>query len=104
MLKVIKWFVKEKDMNPLELAAQKVVISLLNEIIDHHLDIGRLITAGKASDEKIEEVNQMILNKIRLLHPMFDVAHALIPESVPVLHKALDWCQEIYHQSLDKDK
>jgi hypothetical protein len=88
-------------MNPLELAAQKIVISLLQDIEKSHLEIGRLVTFGKVSDAAIEKCNQDVLRAIKMLHPMFDVAHALIPESMPILHDLMDWCQAMYHQVVE---
>jgi hypothetical protein len=90
-------------MNPLELAAQKIVISLLQDIEKSHLEIGRLVTFGKLSDEKIEKCNQDVLKAIKMLHPMFDIAHSLIPEAMPLLHDLMDWCQELYHQVVEPE-
>lgn len=88
-------------MNPLELAAQSIVISLLKEIEANHAAIINLATLGKLAPEKVEEINADIIWALKMLHPLFDVAHGLIPESMPVLHKTLDWCQEIYHQVIE---
>ena len=95
---MFNWLFGEKAMNPLELATQSIVISLLKDIEANHKQIINLATLGKLTPEKVEEINQDILWTIKMLHPLFDVAHALIPESVPVLHDIMDWCQAIYHQ------
>ena len=87
-------------MNPLEQAAQTIVISLLKDIEANHKQIINLVTLGKLTPEKVETINQDILWTIKMLHPLFDVAHSLIPEGSP-LHKTMDWCQEIYHQVIE---
>jgi hypothetical protein len=94
---------KGNTMNALELAAQKIVISLLKDIEANHKQIINLATLGKLTPEKVETINQDILWAIKMLHPLFDVAHALIPESTPVLHDIMDWCQEIYHQVVEPE-
>ena len=90
-------------MNPLEAAAQKIVISLLQDVEANHKEIINLVTLGKLDPEKVEKINQDILWSIKMLHPLFDVAHSLIPESTPVLHDIMDWCQEIYHQVIEPE-
>lgn len=87
--------------NPLELAAQTIVISLLKDIEANHKEIINLATLGKLSPEKVEKINQDILWSLKMLHPLFDVAHSLIPESMSTLHGVMDWCQEIYHQVVE---
>lgn len=89
-------------MNPLEQAAQTIVISLLKDIEANHKQIINLVTLGKLTPEKVETINQDILWTIKMLHPLFDVAHSLIPEGSP-LHKTMDWCQEIYHQVIEPE-
>lgn len=88
-------------MNKLESGVQKIIISLLQDIEKNHLEIARLVTLGKVNDEELEKVNQDVLRAIKMLHPVFDVAHALIPENLTYLHKTMDWCQEIYHQVIE---
>lgn len=90
-------------MNPLELAAQKIVISLLKDIEANHKEIINLVTLGKLSPERVEAINQDILWTIKMLHPLFDVAHSFIPESMQPLHGVMDWCQEIYHQVIEPE-
>ena len=85
-------------MNPIEAAAEKAVIALLQDIQKYHLEIAKLVTFGKVDPAKLEVINQDILWTIKLLHPYFDLAHDLIPESMPILHDVMDWCQDIYHQ------
>ena len=90
-----------KSMNPLELGVQKIVISLLQDIEDNHLAIGKLVTFGKASDETIEKLNQDVLRACKMLHPLFDIGHSLIPESMGYLHDIMDMAQEIYHTVIE---
>jgi len=89
------------EMNPIEAAAQAVVISLLKEIEANHLELGRLVSFGKANDAQIEVINQKVLSIIKTLHPLFDVGHALIPENLTYSHKLMDWAQDIYHQVIE---
>jgi hypothetical protein len=98
---MFNWFKKGSTMNPLEQAAQTIVISLLKDIEANHKQIINLVTLGKLTPEKVETINQDILWALRMLHPLFDVAHALIPESTPILHDIMDWCQAIYHQVIE---
>jgi hypothetical protein len=79
------------------------VISLLKDIEASHKQIINLATLGKLTPEKVEEINQDILWVIKMIHPLFDVAHSLIPESMQPLHDLMDWCQEIYHQVYEPD-
>lgn len=88
-------------MNPLEQAAQKIVIALLKDIEANHKEILTLVTLGKMDQDKIEKLNADILWSLKMLHPLFDVAHAMIPESMSSLHGVMDWCQEIYHQVVE---
>lgn len=94
---------EETKMNALELGAQKIVVSLLQDIQKSHLEIARVVTLGKVDDKKLETFNQDILWCIKMLHPLFDVGHSLIPESMPVLHVIMDWCQTIYHEVYEKE-
>lgn len=88
-------------MNPLEQAAQTIVITLLKDIKANHKQIINLATLGKLSPDKVEAINSRILWCIKTLHPLFDVAHSLIPESMQPLHSVMDWCQEYYHQVIE---
>lgn len=90
-------------MNPLELAAQKIVISLLQDIEHNRNEILNLVTLGKLDPEKIKKIGDDINWTLKMLHPLFDVAHGLIPESMTALHKTMDWCQEIYHQAVEPE-
>jgi hypothetical protein len=85
-------------MNPIEAAAEKAVIALLQDVQKYHLEIAKLVTLGKVDPQTLENINVKILATIKFLHPYFDLAHGLIPESMPVLHDVMDWCQDIYHQ------
>ena len=84
--------------NPIEAAAEKAVIALLQDVQKYHLEIAKLVTLGKVDAKTLEDINVKILATIKFLHPYFDLAHDLIPESMPVLHDVMDWCQDIYHQ------
>lgn len=92
---------RRREVNPIELAAQKLVVSLLQQIERNHMEIGKLVSFGKASEEQIESINQKTLTVIKTLHPLFDVGHALIPEGMPVLHDVMDWAQAIYHEVIE---
>ena len=88
-------------MNPLEAAAQKIVLSLLEEVEEHHLEIGRLVTLGRASDAKIEEINQKILKIVSCIHPALDVIEKFIPDSMTYLNNTVKFCNEIYHKVIE---
>lgn len=89
-------------MNPLEQAAQTIVISLLKDIEANHKQIINLVTLGKLTPEKVETINQDILWTIKMLHPLFDIADKLIPDNTE-LQKVMDWCQNIYHQVIEPE-
>ena len=86
--------------NPLEIAAQKIVIELLKNIQANHNEIINLVTLGKLTEEKREAIYQDIIWTIKMLHPLFDIADKLIPDNTE-LQKVMDWCQEIYHQVIE---
>lgn len=88
-------------MSPLEAAAQKIVLNLLEEVEENHIEIGRLVTLGKASDAKIEEINQKILKIVSYLHPVLDVAEKFIPDSMVYLNDTVKFCNEIYHKVIE---
>lgn len=88
-------------MNPLELGAQKIIIAILQEIQAHHLEIARLVTLGKVSDQKLNDIDSSIRHALSLLEPLIDEADTLIPSTMPILKDVLDWCKDII-QSIDK--
>lgn len=101
---MFNWFrgvVANIDGEKLTSGTQTILINLLEQIEENHLEIGRLITLGKASDARIEELNQEILNAVKMVHPIADIAHALIPESMSHLHKWMDFAQDVYHQVIE---
>ena len=101
---MFSWF-KSKvagiDSEKLTSGTQTILISLLEQIEANHLAIGRLVTFGKASDAQIDELNQEILNAVKMIHPIVDIAHALIPESMSHLHKWMDFAEDVYHQVIE---
>lgn len=101
---MFSWF-KSKvagiDGERLTSGTQTILINLLEQIEENHLAIGRLVTLGKASDAQIEKLNQEILNAVKMVHPIADIAHALIPESMSHLHKWMDFAQDVYHQVIE---
>lgn len=94
-------FLKGKEMGKLESGVQRIIITLLQDVEKNHLEIARLVTLGKVNDKEIENMNQDILRICKMLHPVFDIAHNLIPENMVYLHKTLDWCQNIYHEVIE---
>lgn len=93
---------KGDTMNPLELAAQKILIELLNNIKNNHDDIINLFTFGKLTDQKRDEIYQDILWTIKMIHPLFDIADKLIPDNTE-LQKIMDWCQTVYHNVIEPE-
>lgn len=87
-------------MNALETAAQKIVIELLKNIQANHKELINLVTFGKLTDDKKEEIYQDILWTIKTLHPIFDITDKFIPDDTK-LQDVMDWCQEIYHQVIE---
>lgn len=90
-------FRKGNNMSILEQGVQSLIIEALKEVEEHHAEIIKLVSLGKLDAVAAERINTRIVWILRTIHPLFDVAHSLIPEGSP-LHKTMDWCQEIYHQ------
>jgi hypothetical protein len=95
---------RRKTMNIPEAAIKHAVISLLKNLEDNHKSIINMITLGKLDPSTVEAINDDIRWTLKTLHPLIDVAHDLIPESMTSLHTMIDWAQEIYHQVVLKEK
>lgn len=87
-------------MNTFESAAKKIIIGLLKDVEANHKELINLVTFGKLTDEKKEEIYQDIIWTIATLHPLFDIADKFIPDDSK-LQDVMDWCQEIYHQVIE---
>lgn len=88
-------------MKIVESAVQSTVIALLKNIESNHKDIINMVTFGRLDPSTVEKINDDILWTLKTLHPLIDIAHEIVPESMQPLHSIIDWCQEIYHQGLE---
>lgn len=91
---MLNFFRKGKGMNPVESAIDKVVKSLLSEYALHKLELGRLLTWGKASDAAIKDVEAKIDNVLKHLIPVIDIAEQFVPKDMPFLADALQMAIE----------
>ena len=81
-------------MNAIETAINSVVKSLLSEYATHKLELGRLLTWGKASDAAIKEVETKVENVLKHLIPVIELAEQFIPKDMPFLADALQMAIE----------
>lgn len=91
---MLNLFKKGNDMNPIETAINSVIKSLLTEYASHKLELGRILTWGKASDASIKEIEDKIDNVLKHLIPVIDIAEQFVPKGMPFLADALQMAIE----------
>jgi hypothetical protein len=80
-------------MNPVELAAQKIVVTTLTELHDHRQAALKLVTLNKLADGQLAAIQSKIDACLKVIKHFVDVADGLIPAGIPILKDVFDWAK-----------
>jgi ribosomal protein S16 len=91
---MFNWLKGVKTMNPLEEGAQKIAITLLNDLKINHSKIQSFITSGAVPSE-MAKIMVDIERILTYLKPLLNVIDTLIPPTMPELKLVLDWALKV---------